>query len=89
MTSLSPRGGWIKQTLRRSCSSLAVNNILDEIVRQTRHMVLRQRVLNVVDDLARTCSDPLISATCSCINTVDQSIIDVAITSQGYETVRW
>ena len=69
-------------------STLGAPCFLDEVVRQARHIVLRQQVLDVIDDLARTCTDPLIAASCSCINTVDHSIIDVTVTSQGYENVR-
>lgn len=72
-----------------SRSSLACPNFLDEVVRQARHMILRKQVLNVIDDLARTCTDPLISASCSCVNSVDRSIVCVTITTQGYESVRY
>ena len=46
------------------------------------------RAMYVIDNLARTVSDPQIAAHWSNISCATESLVKINITSQGYENVR-
>ncbi|GFN98998.1 mediator of RNA polymerase ii transcription subunit 17 [Plakobranchus ocellatus] len=63
-------------------------SILEQIVKQTRHAVLRIRSMNVIDQLAITMQDPQICAHWSCLNNSLESSVRLTITSYCFEANR-
>ncbi|WAR18995.1 MED17-like protein [Mya arenaria] len=62
--------------------------LLEQIIKQARHEVLRQRTMSVIDRLAGEIPDPQIMAHWSCLNSPLQSNVKIIITSNGYEGMR-
>ncbi|KAL3873203.1 hypothetical protein ACJMK2_036348 [Sinanodonta woodiana] len=62
--------------------------LLEQIIKQTRHAVLRLRTMKVIDAVASKYPDPQICAHWSCLNSSLESNVRVIITSQGYEAMR-
>ncbi|XP_064602263.1 mediator of RNA polymerase II transcription subunit 17-like [Liolophura sinensis] len=62
--------------------------LLEQIIKQTKHTCLRQRVSRTIDELAKTVSDPQITAHWSCLNSSTEASVKVHIISVGYENVR-
>ena len=62
--------------------------LLDQVIQQARHMMVRRRTMEVLDDIARQVRDPLLAAHWSSMNSTSEAVIQVSITSSGYETAR-
>ncbi|KAL5008035.1 hypothetical protein ScPMuIL_013616 [Solemya velum] len=60
-------------------------SLLEQIIKQTRHEVLRLRTMKVLDRLSARLSDPLVACHWSCLNSSLQSVVKVMISSYGYE----
>ncbi|RUS75973.1 hypothetical protein EGW08_016255 [Elysia chlorotica] len=63
-------------------------SMLEQILKQTKHAVLRLRSMHVIDQLASSLQDPLLCAHWSCLNNSLESSVRVSITSYCYETNR-
>uniref|UniRef100_T1JGQ6 Uncharacterized protein n=1 Tax=Strigamia maritima TaxID=126957 RepID=T1JGQ6_STRMM len=61
--------------------------LLEQIIKQAQHVVLRLRTMYVIDTLAREIKDPLIVAHWNCLNSPTQSCVKINIVTHGYETV--
>ncbi|KAL4237228.1 Mediator of RNA polymerase II transcription subunit 17 [Mactra antiquata] len=62
--------------------------LLEQIIKQARHEVLRVRTMTTIDRLASTIPDPQIMAHWSCLNSSLQSNVKIIITSNGYDGLR-
>lgn len=62
--------------------------LLEQIIQQTKHAVLRKRVMETVDRMAIHVPDPQISTHWSCLNSSLESSVKINITSLGYEINR-
>ncbi|XP_060605410.1 mediator of RNA polymerase II transcription subunit 17-like isoform X2 [Ruditapes philippinarum] len=62
--------------------------LLEQIIKQARHEVLRARTMATIDRLATNIADPQIMAHWSCLNSPLQSNVKIIITSNGYEGLR-
>lgn len=62
--------------------------LLEKIIHQAKHIILRKKALGVIDKMAQTIPDPQITVHSSNISSATESLIKVNITSQNYETVR-
>ncbi|XP_059158595.1 mediator of RNA polymerase II transcription subunit 17-like [Physella acuta] len=63
-------------------------SLLEQILKQTKHAVLRIRSMHVIDQLSINIQDPQICAHWSCLNNSLESSVRISITSYGYETIR-
>jgi len=61
--------------------------LLEQIVRQAQHVVLRLRTIFVLDTLAREFKDPLITSHWSTLSSPTCSSVKVSIVSAGYDTI--
>jgi len=61
--------------------------LLEQIVRQAQHVVLRLRTIYVLDTLAREFKDPLITSHWSTLSSPTCSSVKVSIVSAGYDTI--
>ncbi|EHB16239.1 Mediator of RNA polymerase II transcription subunit 17 [Heterocephalus glaber] len=61
--------------------------LLEKIIKQAKHIFLRNRTAATIDSLASRIEDPQIQAHWSNINDVYESSVKVLITSQGYEQI--
>ncbi|CAG0892759.1 unnamed protein product [Darwinula stevensoni] len=61
--------------------------LLEQIIKQAQHIVLRLKTMYVIDTLAREIKDPLIVAHWNALNSPTQSCVKINITSHGYETL--
>lgn len=73
-----------KQTLVASCPT---ETILEQIIAQSQHTVLRNRTLHMIDTLAREVQDPLIIAHWMCLSSPTISSVRINIVSYGYESL--
>ncbi|KAI1284855.1 Mediator of RNA polymerase II transcription subunit 17 [Halotydeus destructor] len=73
-----------KQTLIESCQS---ETMLEQIIAQSQHVVLRMRTLHMIDTLAREVEDPIVVAHWTCLNCPTKSSVKLNIVSYGYETL--
>ncbi len=64
-----------------------VDSLLDQIIRQARHVVLRLRTMYVIDTLTKEIKDPLIVAHWNALNSPVQSQVKISIVSCGYEAL--
>jgi len=64
-----------------------LETLLEQIIRQAQHVVLRLRTMYVIDTLAKEFKDPLIMAHWNCLNNPTQSCVKVNIMTHGYETI--
>ncbi|XP_074660283.1 mediator of RNA polymerase II transcription subunit 17-like [Tubulanus polymorphus] len=62
--------------------------LLEQIIDQAKHTVLRQRTMNLLDEIATITPDPLISNHWNSLSSALESTVKVNITSQGYDIVR-
>jgi len=62
-------------------------SLLEQIVRQAQHVVLRLRSIFVLDTLAREFKDPLLTSHWSTLSSPTCSSVKVSIVSQGYDTL--
>jgi len=65
----------------------AKETLLEQIVRQAQHVVLRLRSIFVLDTLAREFKDPLLTSHWSTLSSPTCSSVKVSIVSQGYDTI--
>ncbi|XP_048259239.1 mediator of RNA polymerase II transcription subunit 17-like isoform X1 [Haliotis rufescens] len=79
------RGELIQMAARYGRSS---DTLLEQIIKQTKHAVLRVRTMHLIDELAVSIQDPQITAHWNCLNNSLQSSVRINITSYGYESVR-
>ncbi|CAL1533647.1 unnamed protein product [Lymnaea stagnalis] len=63
-------------------------SLLEQILKQTKHAVLRIRSMHVIDQLAISIQDPQICAHWNCLNNSLESSVRISITSYCYETIR-
>ncbi|XP_043928132.1 mediator of RNA polymerase II transcription subunit 17 [Protopterus annectens] len=63
------------------------DRLLEKIIKQAKHIFLRNRTARTIDSLASRIEDPQIQAHWSNINDVYESSVKVLITSQGYEQI--
>ncbi|XP_053374505.1 mediator of RNA polymerase II transcription subunit 17-like isoform X2 [Mercenaria mercenaria] len=74
---------------RSDLKEMAENEtLLEQIIKQARHEVLRARTMTTIDRLATNIADPQIMAHWSCLNSPLQSNVKIIITSNGYEGLR-
>jgi mediator of RNA polymerase II transcription subunit 17 len=73
-----------KQTLIESCKN---ETILEQIVAQSQHIVLRNRTMRLIDELAAELSDPLLVAHWLTLSSPFQSSVRLNISSYGYENL--
>ncbi|XP_062619773.1 mediator of RNA polymerase II transcription subunit 17-like [Saccostrea cucullata] len=64
-------------------------SMLDQIIKQTKHNVLRLRTMQTIDGFAATLSDPQLTVHWSCCNSSTEASCRVIITSQGYDLRVW
>ncbi|XP_050405397.2 mediator of RNA polymerase II transcription subunit 17 [Patella vulgata] len=76
-------------TSRRELVEMNVRDtLLEQIIKQTKHAVLRLRTMHVLDELALCIQDPQITAHWSCLNSSLECSVRINITAYGYEAVR-
>ncbi|KAI8784768.1 Mediator of RNA polymerase II transcription subunit 17 [Biomphalaria glabrata] len=63
-------------------------SLLEQILKQTKHAVLRIRSMHVIDQMAVSIQDPQLCAHWSCLNSSLESSVRVSVTSYGYESIR-
>ncbi|PVD26352.1 hypothetical protein C0Q70_14023, partial [Pomacea canaliculata] len=61
-------------------------SLLSQIIKQTKHAVLRIRSMHVIDQMAVAVQDPQITAHWGCLNSSLESSVRIFITSIGYES---
>jgi mediator of RNA polymerase II transcription subunit 17 len=59
--------------------------ILEEMIRQAQHVVLRLRTMYVLDTLAKEIKDPLVVAHWASLNAVTHSCVRLTLLSSGYD----
>jgi len=64
-------------------------SLLEQIIRQAQHILLRQRVAFVLDTMARDLKDPLISCHWGTVSSPTKTSVKVCITSSGYDHDRF
>ena len=62
--------------------------LLDQVIKQSRHIVMCRQTMWVLDDMAVSIRDPQITTHWSHVNSADDLSIKVHITSNGYEMIR-
>jgi len=73
---------------RHSLLEMSKNEtLLEQIVRQAQHVVLRLRTIFVLDTLAREFKDPLLTSHWSTLSSPTCSSVKVSIVSAGYDTI--
>ena len=60
-------------------------SLLEQILRQARHDVIRAQSARVLDELAAQCTDLQLTAHWSCLNNGLQSSVRLGLTAAGYE----
>ncbi|XP_046442913.1 mediator of RNA polymerase II transcription subunit 17-like [Daphnia pulex] len=63
-------------------------NILEQIIRQGQHVVLRLRTMFVIDSIAREIRDPLIISHWNVLNSPTLSCVKIIIMTHGYDTLQ-
>ncbi|CAL8111497.1 unnamed protein product [Orchesella dallaii] len=59
--------------------------ILEEIIKQSQHVILRLRAMYFLDTLAKEIKDPLLVAHWASINAVTHSCVRITLVSSGYD----
>ncbi|KAF8774631.1 Mediator of RNA polymerase II transcription like protein [Argiope bruennichi] len=72
------------ETIRRS---IEYETLLEQIIKQTRHVVLRLRTMMIIDTFACEIKDPLIVAHWLCLSSPTLSSVKINIMTLGYETM--
>lgn len=67
--------------------SLKSDTSLEQIMSQAQHVILRVRVMDTIDSLAKEIHDPIIVSHWTCMNSPTKSSVKVNIISLGYETL--
>lgn len=60
------------------------DGILEEIIKQSQHVVLRRRTMMVIDALAREVTDPMIVAHWASLNAVTHTCVRLTLVTSGY-----
>lgn len=76
--------GYDKHTLLETLKS---ETMLEKIIEQGQHVVLRAQTIRIIDNLAREIQDPLIISHWTCLNSATKSSVKINIISKGYETI--
>ncbi|CAG2161689.1 unnamed protein product [Oppiella nova] len=63
------------------------DTILEQIIAQTQHDLLRLRTMFMIDTLASEIKDPIIVAHWLCLNSATKSSVKINIVSYGYESL--
>ena len=63
------------------------DTLLEQIINQAQHVVLRLRTMYVIDSLAKEIKDPLIVSHWNTLTSPNQSTVKINIFSHGYETL--
>lgn len=63
-------------------------SILEQIIRQGQHVVLRLRTMFVIDSIAREIRDPLIISHWNGLNSPTLSCVKIVIMTHGYDTLQ-
>ncbi|XP_057367018.1 mediator of RNA polymerase II transcription subunit 17-like [Daphnia carinata] len=63
-------------------------SILEQIIRQGQHVVLRLRTMFVIDSIAREIRDPLIISHWNVLNSPTLSCVKIIIMTHGYDTLQ-
>ncbi|CAH1791453.1 unnamed protein product, partial [Owenia fusiformis] len=79
-----PHGYSTEQLLELSDSK----TILEQIINQAKHVILRNRATKLLDSVIKSIPDPTISAHWACLGTPTETSVKITITSPGYENVR-
>ncbi|KAH1026766.1 mediator of RNA polymerase II transcription subunit 17 isoform X1 [Dendroctonus ponderosae] len=61
--------------------------LLEQIIKQSQHCLMRMRTGYVLDTLAKECRDPLISSHWNTLNSPTQSCVKINISTHGYDAV--
>ena len=73
---------------RQTIAELSKNEtILEQIIAQTQHDLLRLRTMYMIDTLASEIKDPIIVAHWLCLNSATKSSVKINIVSYGYESL--
>lgn len=64
------------------------STLLEQIIKQARHMVVREKAIRVLDEIAQEYQDPQVAIHWSNISSALECMIKVSITSTGYENVK-
>lgn len=73
---------------KQAIADLSKNEtILEQIIAQTQHDLLRLRTMYMIDTLAAEIRDPIIVAHWLCLNSATKSSVKINIVSYGYETL--
>lgn len=67
--------------------AVATETILEKIIAQTQHVVLRLRTMYVIDQYASEVKDPLVVAHWMCMSSPTHNSVKINIVSHGYETI--
>lgn len=81
---LAGPAAYSRQMLLEMCRS---ESLLEQIIHQAQHVVLRLRTQFVIDSLARELKDPLIVAHWNSLNSPTHSCVKINIMTHGYETI--
>lgn len=63
-------------------------SILEQIIRQGQHVVLRLRTMFVIDSIAREIRDPLIISHWNVLNSPTLSCVKIIIMTHGYDSLQ-
>lgn len=61
--------------------------LLEQIVKQAQHFIMRMRTEYVLDTIAKEVKDPLISSHWNTLNSPTQSCVKINISTHGYDAV--
>jgi mediator of RNA polymerase II transcription subunit 17 len=73
---------------RQSLVEMATQKtLLEQIIQQAQHVVVRMRTMFVLDSMARDCKDPLITCHWGTLSSPTRTSVKVSIVTAGYDTV--
>ena len=75
-------------SLLDSKKNIISESILEQIIRQGQHVVLRLRTMFVIDSIAREIRDPLIISHWNVLNSPTLSCVKIIIMTHGYDTLQ-
>uniref|UniRef100_T1KJK3 Mediator of RNA polymerase II transcription subunit 17 n=2 Tax=Tetranychus urticae TaxID=32264 RepID=T1KJK3_TETUR len=73
-----------RHVLTESCKN---ETMLEQIIAQAQHFVLRDQALKTIDDLSKEIKEAIIIVHCLCLNSPIRSCIKIVIVSSGYESL--
>ncbi|XP_064484913.1 mediator of RNA polymerase II transcription subunit 17-like isoform X2 [Ornithodoros turicata] len=71
----------------RLAETLHSETLLEKIIAQTQHVVMRLRTMSVIDQFASEVKDPLVVAHWMCMSSPINNSVKINILSQGYEVI--